>query len=119
MARVIGLGSAKEGASHWWWQRLSAIALVPLSMWFVFSVASFSGKCAADVDLWLSSSWTSTLMIAFVVCLFYHAQLGMQVVLEDYVHNEAAKIVLIWAVKFLSILLVISSTVSILQIALQ
>jgi len=119
LARVIGLGSAKEGASHWWWQRLSAIALVPLSLWFIFSVVSFAGPCSGGIHVWLASSWTSTLMIAFVVCLFYHAQLGVQVVLEDYLHNEMLKIISIWTVKFLSILLVISSTVSILQIALD
>ena len=121
LARVIGLGSAKEGSKHWWWQRLTAVALVPLSIWFVFSVAfSFTGECAAAVYvyLWIASPIVSTFLIAFVVSLFYHAQLGIQVVLEDYVHHEAMKLLLVLVTKFLSAVLVIFSIISILRIAL-
>lgn len=118
LARVIGLGSAKEGSMHWWWQRLTAVALVPLSIWFTFSVASFTGECAAAVYVWIASPIVATLLIAFVVSLFYHAQLGIQVVLEDYVHHEAMKLLLVLATKFLSAILVIFSTISILRIAL-
>ena len=118
LARVIGLGSAKDGSSHWWWQRLTALALVPLTLWFTFSMATLTSECFADVRIWMESPVTSTLLIAFVVSLFYHAQLGVQVVIEDYVHHEGLKIGTILAVKFLSVMLVISSTISILRVTL-
>lgn len=118
LARVIGLGSAKDGSGHWWWQRLTALALVPLTLWFTFSMATLTSECFADVGIWMESPVTSTLLIAFVVSLFYHAQLGVQVVIEDYVHHEGLKIGTILAVKFLSVMLVISSTISILRVTL-
>ncbi len=118
LARVIGLGSAKEGFAHWWWQRLTALALVPLTLWFTFSMATLTSECFGNVYVWIASPITSTLMIAFVVSLFYHAQLGMQVVIEDYVHHEALKIISILVIKSLSVILVISSTISILRVAL-
>ena len=119
LAKVIGLGSAKEGSGHWWWQRMTAIALVPLTLWFVYSVAKLTGPCLEDVDAWMASPVTSTLLIAFVVSLFYHTQLGLQVVLEDYVHHEGLKIFTILAVKAISVMLIILSTISILQVALR
>ena len=118
LARVIGLGSAKDGSSHWWWQRLTALALVPLTLWFIFSISTLTGECVADIRGWMESPLTATLLIAFVVSLFYHAQLGVQVVVEDYVHHEGIKVGTILAVKFLSVMLVISSTISILRVAL-
>ena len=118
LARVIGLGSAKDGSGHWWWQRLTALALVPLTLWFTFSMATLTSECFADVGIWMESPVTSTLLIAFVVSLFYHAQLGVQVVIEDYVHHEGLKIGAILVVKFLSVMLVISSTISILRVTL-
>ena len=118
LARVIGLGSAKDGSSHWWWQRLTALALVPLTLWFIFSISTLTGECVADIRGWMESPLTATLLIAFVVSLFYHAQLGVQVVVEDYVHHEGMKVGTILAVKFLSVMLVISSTISILRVAL-
>ncbi len=119
LARVVGLGSAQEGTAHWWWQRLTAVALVPLTLWFVYAIAAFAGECSGNLYAWIASPWTSTLMIAFVFCLFYHAVLGVQVVIEDYVHNEAAKIVSIWAIKFIAVLLVLSSMIAILRLALS
>lgn len=116
LARVIGLGSAKEGAGHWWHQRLTAIALVPLTLWFTYSIATrVTGPCIEDLHLWMGSPVNSALLIAFVVSLFYHTQLGIQVVLEDYVHHEGLKIVSILTVKALSFILVVMSTISILQ----
>ncbi|MDE0308823.1 MAG: succinate dehydrogenase, hydrophobic membrane anchor protein [Acidiferrobacterales bacterium] len=118
LARVIGLGSAKDGSAHWWWQRLTALALVPLTLWFTFSISALTGECFADVRTWMESPFTATLLIAFIVSLFYHAQLGLQVVVEDYLHHEGLKVGTILAVKSLSVILVISSTISILRVAL-
>ncbi len=119
LAKVIGLGSAKEGSAHWWWQRLTAVALVPLTLWFVYSIAQLTGSCLVNVDAWIASPVSSTLLIAFVVALFYHTQLGIQVVLEDYVHQEGLKILSILTVKAVSVILIILSTISILKIALE
>ncbi len=118
LAKVIGLGSAKEGSAHWWWQRLTAIALLPLTLWFTYSIASLSGPCLEDVYVWIASPLSSTLLIAFIVALFYHTQLGVQVVLEDYIHHEGLKIFSILAAKALSLFLAILSVISILQVAL-
>lgn len=118
LAKVLGHGSAKEGSAHWWWQRLTALALIPLTLWFTYSVARLSGPCMEEVYTWFASPITSTMLIAFVVSLFYHTQLGIQVVLEDYVRHEGLKIFSILAVKAFSAILVILSTISILQVAL-
>ncbi len=118
LARVIGLGSAKSGSAHWWWQRLTALALIPLALWFTYSIARFSGSCIADIYTWVASPVTSTLLIAFVISLFYHTQLGIQVVLEDYVGREGIRILSILTVKALSVMLAILSIISVLQVAL-
>ena len=97
---------------------MTALALVPLTLWFIFSLSTLTGECVADIRGWMESPLTATLLIAFVVSLFYHAQLGVQVVVEDYVHHEGMKVGTILAVKFLSVMLVISSTISILRVAL-
>ena len=119
LAQVIGLGTAKEGSAHWWWQRLTAVALVPLTIWFTYSLATLTGPCIDTIDLWLQSPVSTTLLIAFVVSLFHHTQLGLQVVLEDYIHHEALKIFSILFVKAIAIMLTILSTISILQVALR
>lgn len=116
LAKVIGLGSAKEGSGHWWHQRLTSIALVPLTLWFTYSVAThLTGACIEEFPTWIGTPVNSALLIAFVVALFYHTQLGIQVVLEDYVHHEGLKITAILAVKALSFILVVMSIISILQ----
>lgn len=114
LGRVRGLGSAKSGTGHWWSQRLSAIALVPLTLWFVAAVATRAGAGHAEVAAWLSSPWNACLMILLVVATFYHAWLGMQVVIEDYVHDERWKIASLLLVKGASILLALLAMLSIL-----
>ena len=118
LSRAINLGSAKSGTVHWWWLRISALALVPLSLWFMFSIAALSGDCATGIQEWVSNPIVATLLIAFVVSLFYHAQLGMQEVIEDYVHREGVKYFSILLIKATSVLLVILSIISILHVAI-
>ena len=93
LARVRHLGSAKEGVNHWWWQRLTAILLVPLSLWFVASICwlIIGGATYEAFQDWLSGPVAAILMLIFVGALFYHLKLGLQVVSEDYVHKKAIK----------------------------
>lgn len=111
LSRVLGLGSAKEGVEHWWWQRLTAVALVPLSVWFVIAAVSLVGSDYDAARAWASRSLNVTLLIAFVGVLLHHAQLGLQVIIEDYIHNEPWKLTLLLAVKFLAVFLFIGVVV--------
>jgi len=87
LAVARGLGSAKEGTGHFIAQRLTAVALVPLSIWFIWSALGHFGAGYADARSFVAQPLNASLMAAFVMMLFYHAQLGLQVVLEDYVHG--------------------------------
>ena len=105
MRRVRGLGPAKEGVQHWWAQRLTAVALVPLTLWFAASIISLAGASHAAVIDWVASPVPAVLLVLLIVATFHHAQLGLQVVIEDYFHHEGWKISLIVVVKFAAVLL--------------
>lgn len=94
LGRVKGLGSAKEGVGHWRLQRLTALALVPLSLWFVLSLLCMFGGSHAEVVAWVSAPHVTVLLIALSAALFWHLQLGLQVVVEDYVHTAWKQIAL-------------------------
>lgn len=117
LGRVRGLGSAKEGVSHWWAQRLTAIALIPLTIWFVISVIGLAGADYGDFKAWLDDPGTAALLAILVFTVFWHAKLGVQVVIEDYVHNEAAKIAGLVALNFVAVGLGVYSLVSVLMVA--
>jgi succinate dehydrogenase / fumarate reductase membrane anchor subunit len=87
LARAIGLGSAKEGASSWWAERISAVALVPLTLWFAACLIAQTASDYATFIAWMRSPLAATLMILLLIALFYHTALGLQVVIEDYVHS--------------------------------
>ena len=91
LGRARGLGSAKEGAGHWWHQQLTSIALVPLTVWFIASVAGLAGADYATTVTWLSSRLVAVIMLLFLGAGFYHLRLGLQVMIEDYVHDEVLK----------------------------
>jgi succinate dehydrogenase / fumarate reductase membrane anchor subunit len=93
LARARGLGAAKEGTEHWWLQRLTAVLLVPLGLWFVSGIwwLVMQGASHDDLRSWLQGPVTATLMILFAGATFYHLKLGMQVVVEDYVHDKRMK----------------------------
>ena len=118
LAKVRGLGSAKDGTHHWWAQRLTAIALIPLTVWFIWSLVTMTTLDYMAAIGWLQSPIISVLMILFVIALFYHAQLGMQVVIEDYVGNEAVKITSIIILKFVMLFAGLASIVAILKVFL-
>lgn len=113
LAQARGLGSAKDGVHHWWLQRLTAIALALLSPWFVWLAVSLVGADRMTVRLTLAQPFTATLMVAFVIALFWHAKLGVQVVIEDYVHTRWLEVALQIAVSFACLLGAIASVVAI------
>lgn len=100
LGRVSGLGSAKVGVGHWWALRLTSVALVPLVLWFMASVVFLVDTDHAAFKAWVSSFGNGLMLVLLIIALFYHAQLGLQVVIEDYVHGETAKMALLIAVKF-------------------
>jgi succinate dehydrogenase / fumarate reductase membrane anchor subunit len=117
LGRVRGLGSAKEGVSHWWAQRTTALALVPLCLWFAASVIGLAGADYTAVVVWFKSPFNATLMILLIGATFYHAVLGLQVVLEDYVHHEGRKLASIVIIKGLAGALGLLAVVAILKLA--
>jgi succinate dehydrogenase / fumarate reductase membrane anchor subunit len=118
LARAIGLGSAKEGVGHWWAQRVSAVALVPLTLWFVASILAHTGSEYATFIAWLRTPLASILMILLLVALFHHTALGLQVVIEDYVHS-GAKLAAMIAVRLGCFALALAGIVVTLRIALS
>lgn len=93
--RVLGLGSAKGGSEHWWVQRVSAVALVPLGLWLMAAVAGLPDFGYASVSSWMASPLNSILLILLIVTMTYHSYLGVQVVVEDYVHGATKTVTLI------------------------
>lgn len=119
LGRVRGLGSAKEGVGHWWAQRVTAIALVPLSIWFVCAAISLMGADYAAYVAWIGNFGNALLMILTVLVLFYHASLGMQVVIEDYVSSEMPRIIVLLAVKFVLYAFAASCVLAVLLVAMR
>jgi succinate dehydrogenase / fumarate reductase, membrane anchor subunit len=89
LARAMGLGSAKKGVEHWWAERVSAVALIPLTLWFVASIIAQTGSDHATFITWLRMPVTTIMMVLLLVALFHHTALGLQVVIEDYRHAGA------------------------------
>ncbi|GAB4176003.1 MAG: succinate dehydrogenase, hydrophobic membrane anchor protein [Thalassobaculales bacterium] len=117
MGRVRGLGSAKEGVEHWWQQRLTAVALVPLLLWFVAGVIAAAGGDHAAVAAWIGNPVTAVLLLLLIGSGFLHGMLGLQVVIEDYIHGEGLKLALLVAVKFAGWGLGLASAFAVLKIA--
>ena len=117
LGRVRGLGAAKEGVDHWWLQRLTAAAQVPLVLWFIISLASMAGASHDEVVAWLSHPVVTVLTVLLVFSLYYHAKLGLQVVIEDYVSGEGRKLIALTLMKFGIILAGSSSLLAVLKIA--
>ena len=116
LGRVRGLGSAKSGTGHWWAQRLTAVALIPLVVWFAVSVIVLTGAPHASVTAWLGNPLNATLMVLLIFATFHHAQLGLQVVIEDYVPGEGTRLALMMLVKFAAILLGTGSVIAVLKL---
>jgi succinate dehydrogenase / fumarate reductase membrane anchor subunit len=117
LGRVRGFGSAKEGVNHWWGQRLAGVALVPLVLWFVIAVIQHTGAGRAEVVAWVHQPWTAIVLVLLLGVTFYHQALGVQVVIEDYVHTEWTKITLLVLNKFFCAILAAAGIFAVLRIA--
>jgi succinate dehydrogenase / fumarate reductase membrane anchor subunit len=117
LGRAIGLGSAKEGVEHWWAQRVSAVALLVLGLWFVSSLVALAGAGRATVAAWLHGPLAAILTILTLAAVFYHGALGLQVVIEDYVRAEGVKLGSIVLVRLLCLALAVAAIFAVLRIA--
>ncbi|MGR9087864.1 MAG: succinate dehydrogenase, hydrophobic membrane anchor protein [Gammaproteobacteria bacterium] len=118
LALAQGLGSAKSGTGHWWMQRVTALALIPLT-YVVLKFIDLSLHAPYDKTVdWLSSPVNSVCLIVWLLAVFYHSALGLRVVIEDYVGSEAGKILSIWAVNLVFLFLAIAALIAVLRILL-
>jgi len=92
LGKFLGHGSARHGTEHWWAQRVTSVALVPLTLWFVYAVLSLDSFAYAPVVAWIGSPVNAILLSLLLIALLYHSQLGLQVVIEDYVHTGWLKV---------------------------
>ena len=118
LGRVLGLGSAKDGTGHWWGQRVSGIALVLLGLWFVVSIVGLPTLGYGDVIAFVGSPLNTVLLTLLCLAVAYHAHLGVQVVIEDYVHSHGTRIASLILSKFAHILVAVISVYAILRIGL-
>ncbi len=118
LGRARGLGSTHEGAHHWLMERITAIMILPLVLWVVYAMIEMRGKSYWEFTQWLTQPGNATLMILFIGGVYYHAAMGLQVVIEDYVGSHAKKLLLIIGTKIAFAFLGVASVFSILKIAL-
>jgi len=118
LSRARGLGSAKSGTAHWWAERVTSIALVPLTLWFILVMFRLVGASRSEVYGWAGNPVNATLMLALVGITFHHMALGLQVVMEDYIHDEKTRLGLILLMKAVTALLAIAAIVAVLKLAL-
>jgi succinate dehydrogenase / fumarate reductase membrane anchor subunit len=118
LGRVRGLGSAKTGTEHWWHERVSALALIPLTLWFVIALLGLLGADQPVVAAWIARPWNTVLLLALIYLTFQHAQMGMQVVYEDYIHSGTKRTAAVLATKGLALLLGLLAALAVLKLAL-
>lgn len=100
LGRVLGMGSAKDGTGHWWAQRVTAVALIPLTLWLLFSLLALPSLDYVTVKTWLAYPMSGFLAVLLVVVLTYHSYLGTTVVVEDYVHAAGMKLFTLLLLRF-------------------
>ena len=113
LGRVRGLGSAKHGARHWWLERVVSLALVPLTLWFMIElIGHLIGASREQLQAWISNPFVALALAALTVLSFMHTRMGVQVIIEDYIHRERTKLVLVLfkdAVVFIFMLLTLAA----------
>lgn len=117
MKNVSHLGAAGEGTNHWWMQRLTALIMLPLALWFVYSVVNLVGASHAEVTAWMGSLGGATLLVILVPTLLLHSALGLQVFIEDYVHSEWLKLGSILLIRFAYLLMAVGVVIAVLRVA--
>jgi succinate dehydrogenase / fumarate reductase membrane anchor subunit len=117
LGRVRGSGSAHSGVHHWYAERVTAIALVPLTLWFIYAMLHLLGRPQPVVAAWAAHPWNTVLLLALIAATFHHMQLGLQVVYEDYVNAKWLMNVLILATKAVAWLLALTAAVAVLRLA--
>jgi succinate dehydrogenase / fumarate reductase, membrane anchor subunit len=117
LGRAIGLGSAKEGVEHWWLQRITAVALVPLSLWFVIAIIRLVGADSDGVRDWVGNPLPAIMLVLLLIATFYHAALGLQVVIEDYIHAELTRLGLVVIVRLGCFALAVAGVFAVLSMA--
>jgi succinate dehydrogenase / fumarate reductase membrane anchor subunit len=118
LGRVLGLGAARAGYEHWWQQRVTAVALVPLGLWFAISLLGLGTLDYPSVAFWAAQSRHAIPLILFLLALLLHSSLGLQVVVEDYVHQAATRIATLVLLKFLHVLLAVAGVYSVIMVSL-
>ena len=118
LAKVRGLGSAKTGTSHWWMQRVTAVALIPLTFWLIIFLGLCLNAPYPETVTWLASPLNTVCIIVWILVVFYHAASGLQVVIEDYVADEKWRIVSIWGVNLLFLFLALAALIAVFRIIL-
>ena len=117
LGRAVGLGSAKEGVEHWWLQRITAVALVPLSLWFVIAIIRLVSADSDGVRDWVGNPLPAIMLVLLLIATFYHAALGLQVVIEDYIHAELTKLGLVVVVRLGCFALAVAGMFAVLSMA--
>ena len=118
LGRVRGLGSAGEGVGHWWMQRVTAVALLPLTAWFAISLLSHALQSYDEMRGWLAQPWVAVLTALLALTLAWHSKLGVQVVIEDYVHGKGGKTFLLLLSTFVHVLAAAAAVFAVLRLAL-
>ena len=118
LANVRGLGSAKSGTSHWWMQRVTAVALVPLSFWLITFLNLSLTAPYQETIAWITSPFNTVCIVALILAIFYHAALGLQVVIEDYIAAEGIKIIAVWTVNLSFLTLALAALIAVFRILL-
>jgi succinate dehydrogenase / fumarate reductase, membrane anchor subunit len=118
LKRARGLGSAQSGVAHWWTQRVTAVGLVLLGLWFVVMLLGLLHADYATARATVAKPWNAVLLVAFLISALWHAVLGLQVVIEDYVHTRWKEVFLMVVIKFLAVLGALAGALAVLRIAL-
>jgi succinate dehydrogenase / fumarate reductase membrane anchor subunit len=118
LGKVLGRGSAGEGVGHWWIQRVTAVALLPLTAWFGISLLTHSLQSYDAMSGWIGRPWVAVLSLVLVITLAWHSKLGVEVVVEDYVHGKGAKTTLLLLSTFIHVLAAAAGSFAILLLAL-
>jgi succinate dehydrogenase / fumarate reductase membrane anchor subunit len=119
LGRVLGFGPAREGVGHWWVQRVTAVALIPLTLWFAASLLARQLQSYDAMRGWLGQPWVAVLTILLVMTLAWHSKLGVEVVVEDYVHGKAAKTTLLLLSTFVHVAAAVAGVFAVLVLALS